>query len=179
MPRTSITAGYQDSLRAEYSSEVDLIFLTITHADMATPIRVVNDISLPGGRSIIYERDGVQWIGTYFTLTYLNDDDNTPRGRIEVLNASQDIGLAIDALQSAPSLKIEMMKLSDFTRGTAPDDHIFSATGVTPEITADGLRIENIEWNAAIVSADISAYDFTQELWGTKATITRFPGLGW
>lgn len=180
MPRTSISSDYRNSAEAPYSPEYDLIFVTLEHADLASPVMIVNDASLPGGRPIEYHRDADVFVGCGFRLTYLTDDDGFPKGRIEIPNidtAERDLATAIDSITTSPTVTIEVVAGSLFERQSPPDDHVWAASGVTPEITASGLRLENIQVDAMIISADIVSFNYGSEPWGIRATKGRFPGL--
>lgn len=180
MPRSSISTEYRNAVEHPDSEEYDLIFITITHADLSSPIRIVNDASMPGGRMIEYHRDETVFIGCGFRLTYLTDDESAPRGRIEIPNIDtpdRDLSAAIDAISTSPSLMVEVLRGSLFSRGSPPNDYIWSASGATPELVASSLILQNVQVDAMMISADIVSYDYGREPWGIRATKGRFPGL--
>ncbi len=178
MARSSVSTDYRNSVEDANADEVDLIFVTLAHDDLDATIRVVNDAATPNGRPIEYDRDGVRWIGLPFRMTLLSDDNRPPRGQVEIANADKEIGLAIDALGTSPTVTIEVMKGSDFQRvGATHVWELAGTAGATPELTASNLRMENIQVDAMIVTADLVSYDHTRETWGLRVTKGRFPDL--
>lgn len=173
--------AYLTELNSRRSAELQLVFVTITPVtgQSFTPIRVVNDGSQPGGRPIEFIIDGETWIGVPFQLQLLTDDDRPPRGKLGVLNVNQEIGLALDGLRASPRIKLDIWRSSDFTRRAAPDDHQFDVnSGQEPRLTADYLRLRNVEVDGLWAQADIVSWEVASEPYpGVRATQDRLPGL--
>lgn len=139
------------------TDDVWLVLLTIDHADLAAPIRVVNnteEITSRGDSFTAYPFDIV-----------LPDarDDAAPRAKIEIDNVSREIGQAIRTISSAPSVLIEII------RAAAPD---------TVELSWSQFTMRNIKWSAGKVSGDLMLEDFTVEPFPAGIfSPASFPGL--
>lgn len=173
--------SYLTELNSRRSAELQLVFITISPISPQnfTTIRVVNDGSAPGGRPIEFIRDGETWVGVPFQIKLLTDDDRPPRGSIGVLNVNQEIGLALDGLTSSPRVKIELFRSTDFQRRAAPDDHQFDLiSGRESKLTADYLRLRNIDVDGVWAQADLVSWEVASEPYpGVRATQNRLPGL--
>lgn len=106
MPR-SITASFRKAVEANFSGDVDLVFLTISHPSLSDDIRVVMD-----NRN--YSYNGHTYIGFPFDIQLLSDDEQPPKAQLAIQNVDSGIGEAIRTLVSPPRLKIELLSSADF-----------------------------------------------------------------
>lgn len=167
MPR-NITASFRKEAEAQFSAEADLVFLTITHDDIAEPIRVVMDT-----KDYIY--GGETFIGFPFDIQILSDDEQPPKAQLAIQNVDPRIGDTLIGLNSPPQIKIEILSTLDFDTTVDPRTEIGSATVV---YSADQLLLVNSKVDILTVSADIVGSDYLQRVWpGTRATQEKFPGL--
>ena len=153
MPR-AISTDFRDAVEASRSSEVIVIFATITHASLAEPVRVNSDV-------VDYEYNGDLYSGAAFALTLLTDDEQPPRAQVSIHNVAQALGRAVQALSSSPAILIEIMVKSDFDDS---DPRVAIGTPVV-EYSAPGLLLQNVKCDVLTMSADIVGYDLTTEPW--------------
>lgn len=167
MPR-SISSSYRQSIESQMSSDTDLLFLTIYHSTMDTPIRVVND-------NVNYSFQGYTWQWFPFKLSLMSDDESAPSAKLTINNVSSQIGQAIRRLTRAPRLRIELYASFEFDLTVTPRVPIGTPTA---QYIADFLFLTNITVNQAEVSANIVGWDYTQKVFpGVRASIDRTPGL--
>lgn len=114
----SITLGYRKHLESILTDEIDLCFLTITHAKLAEPIRVVWDTK-------DFSYGGNTFIGFPFEITILSDDENPPSARLAIQNIDPRITDVLRGLGAPLRIKIELLSSEEFftsptTRYAAP-----------------------------------------------------------
>jgi hypothetical protein len=167
MPRT-VSTTFRHSTQASFADDVDLIFATISHSELATPIRVVND-------TVDYSYNSFSWIGFPFDITILGDDESPPQAKIELQNVDQVIGQAVRDLSGAPRLKLELLSSADFNLDVRPRVPIGSPF---VQYIADRLYLSNVSVDVLTISAQIVGWDYLQRTWpGIRATQSRLPGL--
>lgn len=179
----ALSTGYRNEIEASSSGEVTLVFITVTHADLDTPVRLVsedeNGVSYNDGLIINYNKGGNLFLGCPFALELLTDDERPPRGRITMADPERRIGIGILPLVDSPRLKIEVVALSDYVEGTYDGNNARSPSGTpTVQYTADHLFLRNVSGDAMTVEAEIASYDMVGEPWTyIRATQDRLPGL--
>lgn len=169
MPR-QISVSYRESVEAQASGDVDLIFVTITNEDLVTPIRVVSD-------TVGYTYDGNSWTGMPFDIMLLTDDDSPPKAQLQIENVDQIIGHAAASIQTACRLRIQLLCSADFDLNVRPR---VALPAVTPavEYDASALFLINVRVDAMQISGDITGWDYLQRVWpGRRATKDALPGL--
>lgn len=155
-------------LEMQESGEALLMFLTISHASLATPIRVVSD-------GVDYTWQSVNWTGFPFRVGLLTDDETAPRCQIEVQNVDRQIGDALKGLTSPAALRLDLLAASEFDETATPR----TPRGTPPLLwSANHLRLVNVSVGALTVTGDVVSWDYTQDTWpARRATQDRFPGL--
>lgn len=169
MPR-SITSTFRRESEAEFSDEVDLCFLTITHGTLLDPIRVVWD-----NKDFIY--GGHTFIGFPFEIELLTDDESPPTARLSIQNVDQIIGETIRSLNSPPQIKIELLSSSDFDITVNPR---VANTSPEPNVVymADKMFLINVTVDVFQVSGEIQGWNYLQRVWpGKRARQEYLPGL--
>lgn len=175
MPRT-VPDSYRWSTESQFSEEVDLIFLTISHSSIATPIRIVGDTV-----NYFWRVDGdgnpLRWTGFTFDIALLSDDDSTPKAQLSVQNIDQQIGLAIANLRTSPRLEIQLLCSQDFDLNERPRIPKASAEP-TVLYAAHALWLVNVKVDDFQVTGDIQGWDYLQRAWpGPRATQDALPAL--
>lgn len=179
----AISTGLRAAIDATSSSEVVLVFLTITHDDLATPIRLVsedeNGVSYNSGAIINYNLGGYLHYGCPFSLALLTDDERLPRGQLTFVDPEREFGLAILSIVDSPRLKFELYKLSDWTVGSYDSNNARSPSGTPlPEYKADYLFLKNVSSDGILIQAEVASYDLVGEPWPKiRSTHERLPGL--
>lgn len=178
MPRT-LTAARRLDLDSPYSGDVELVFLTATHAQLANAIRVVNDAALPKGQPIEYQRGSYNWLGLPFNIILPTDtDQGPPRARIEIPNVDRKVGELFALIDDSPRITLEVIVASQFTRLNPPNEHVWYAAAPSVDYTADWLRLANVQVDAMMCAAEFVGPDLTTEPWpDLRATKGRLPGL--
>jgi len=136
----------QNSLEAILASQTDKVFLfllTIDHADLVAPIRVVNN-----SQDIV--SDGETFVRFPFRISLpVEREDSPARMKLEIDNVDRQI---VQAVRSAAGEAITATV--QVVRADAPDDILFEL----PD-----FDLKNVEYNSFSVTADLTLEDFTQE----------------
>lgn len=167
MPR-NVTASFRRSAEANFADEVDLIFLTISHPTLATPIRVVWD-------TVDYVKGSQTYTGFPFDISILSDDEQPPTAQLQIQNVDPRIGDTIQSLLTPPRLLIELAQSSDFNLAVTPRTEVGTATIV---YSADKLYLINVSVDVLNITGQIVGWDYQQRVWpAERATQANFPGL--
>lgn len=147
----------RQALNASATADAFLILLTLSHAEMAAPIRVSSDAVDTVSR-------GETFAAFPFALTLPDDIDNqSPEARLTIDNIDRQIVQALRNIVSAPDVLIEIV------RAATPD---------VIEARFQDFRLTNVTYDSQIVSGNLSIEDFTMEPYpaGTFSP-GYFPGL--
>lgn len=144
------------SIHAQETGEVWLVLLTISHASLPSPIRVVNNNEDITSRGNIYQ-------AFPFDIVLPGEDpDGITKAMLRFDNVERTAITAIRGLTSPPSVTIEVILAS------APD---------TVEISFEGLTVRNVTYDAVQIEGELHF----ESLWTEPITLTmtpsRFPGL--
>lgn len=147
----------RQALHAEGTEEAFLVLLTLSHADLAEPLRVTSDAVDTLSR-------GETFIAYPFELSLPDDDDSrVPRAKLAIDNVDRSIVLAVRSLSTAPVVLVEIVRASD------PD---------TVEARFADFRLANVLYDAHLVQGDLSIEDFTTEPFPAHVfSPSLFPGL--
>lgn len=139
------------------TTDVILVLLTISHSDLSSPIRVVNNTENITSR-------GNEFIGYPFDVILPdNRDDAPPRAQLTIDNVSREIAQAIRTISSRATIEIEVIRASD------PD---------TVEHDFPNFQLDNVTWNALTVSGELVLENLTQEPFPARNfTPADFPGV--
>ena len=152
-PYTSLV----QSAFAHATDEVWLILLTISHADLTNDIQVVHN-------PVAITSRGMSFVGFAFDLSLpIDSPDRAPVAELRIDNVSQEIAQAVRSISSAPTVKIEVVRAAD------PD---------VVELSLDGFRLRNVNWDAdsvrgALVLDDIATEPYPAGIFSPAG----FPGL--
>ena len=137
---TSLAA--RAALNAPETGEAFLILLTISHAQLALPIRVTSD-------SVVTESRGDSFAPFPFELSLPDDNDGrSPEARLVIDNIDRQIVRAVRLLPSAPLVLIEIV------RAAAPD---------TVEARFEDFRLTDVSYDSQAVEGNLTVEDFTAE----------------
>ena len=138
-------------------SDLPLVLLTIDHADINPPIRVVNnkvDITSNGD------------LYTAFPFEpFLPDsiEDAPPRAKLRIDNVSREIAEAIRLISTPANVTYSVVRQDDFD---------------TVEMTWPAMRLTNVHWDALTVTGDLEFEDLTREPYPAHTfSPAEFPGL--
>ena len=163
VPRPSVThtvASASAFIRSAFAQETDeiwLILLTISHPDLTDDIRVVHN-------PVAITSRGLNFIGFAFELSLpIDAPDRAPIAELRIDNVSREIAQAVRSISSAPTVTIEVI------RAAAPD---------VVELSLEGFRLQNVNWDAgsvrgALVLDDIATEPFPAGIFSPAG----FPGL--
>lgn len=149
-----------DATRADAwapESDQPLVLLTIDHADIDPPVRVVNNtVDITSG-------------GNLFTAFPFEIDlpsspeDAPPTARLRIDNVSREIGQAIRLISSPASVTMQVVRQDD------PD---------TIDAEFLGYRLSNVRYDALTVEGDLVREDLTREPYPFLTfSPAEFPGL--
>jgi hypothetical protein len=134
----TLPADLKAAALAVRTKEVVLAFVTISHADIATPIRIVNN-------SVAVTRGGLSLEGRNLSIDFPGDNyGNESPGRLTVDDVDLAIKAKIRALTSAPTVSIYIALAS------APD---------TAYANFGTYLWKPISWNNYAVTGDLRYYD--------------------
>lgn len=152
-----VSTTFTTSAFAQDATDVWLVLLTIDHASLSDPIRVVNNTQN-------ITSNGNSFVAFPFEITLPdNRDGAAPRAELSIDNVSREIGEAVRGMDSPASVKIEII------RADAPD---------TIEIEWPYFTLRNVIMNAQAVSGDLMFEDFVSEPYPAgKFVPSHFPGL--
>ena len=149
-----------DDLKTEAwapASDLPLILVVLEHADLAAPIRVVNNKTdiISGGETY-----------TAFPVDIVLPsalEDSPPRAQLRISNVSREIGQAIRSISTPPTVTLSVI------RQDAPD---------VVEITFVGMRLANAKWDALAVTGDLEFENLVREPYPAHSfSPAEYPGL--
>lgn len=168
MTRT-ITDAVRSDLQAPSSPHAILGFLTITHPNLVTAIRIVSD-------PYDFVVDGETFIGCPFDFQLLTDDDAAPTTQIRIQNVDRRIGEAIRTVTDRATLALEARSTADFDLSVVP--RVEAGSGGAPIYAFRHFDLIDVTVNAVEVTGTLMLRDYSQMPWPAKsATETRCPGL--
>ena len=155
MPRglspTAIASG-----NTQETSEVWLILVTISHASLASPIRVVNNNEDITSRGLLY-------LAFPFQIILPGEDpDSVSKAVLRFDNADRTAIAAIRGLDTAPSVSLEVIL------ARRPD---------IVEISFPGLMLRNATYDAFTIEGELYFEALVSEPITYSMTPSRFPGL--
>jgi len=150
------------------SSDALIAFVTITHPNLADPIRVVSDV-------VDYVKDGHTFTGVVFEFKVVSDNEQAPHAEIKVPNVDRRVSQALRSSRERAKIQLQVCNAADFDLTVFPRIEIGSSTSI----------YEFAEFELADVSADVSMLtgrvvlrDYAQEPWPRiTATSLRLPGM--
>ena len=123
-------------------SDLPLILLTISHTSLAQDIRVVNN-------KVAITSNGLEYLAFPCEIQLPDSkEDSQPSAKLSICNVSREIGLAIKAISTPPTLTITVVRQS------------------TPDIIEAqfaGMRLNNVRYDMLAVTADLEFEDLTRE----------------
>lgn len=166
MPYT-ISFTQRAAAHAEVSGEIEVVLLTITHPDLAAPIRLSSDptekLSLdPLGYGTI--SGGHQYDFVLMSAVLPDDIEGNPAAASFLFeNVDADMAAVLRSIGSPASINIKLVLAS------APD---------TIEIEYNELQAIKGSYDASQVTIDVSRASLSNEQWPAHSmTQRRFPGL--
>lgn len=152
----SLSATAVASMMDETTDEVWLPLVTISHSDLAAPIRVVANYENIVSR-------GNTFIAYPFDLELPGQADDSPgEARLRIDNVDKQIVEAIRTITGPPSVLIEVIMAS------APD---------TVEIAIGSMTLRDVSYDVAAVEGVLRFEDITVEPVGAIITPERFPAI--
>lgn len=153
----SLSTAARQAIFAQETDKALLMCLTIDHADLAAPIRVVND-----------GVDLVRSAGTFLAYPFRIDlpfdrDDELPRVVLSIDNVSREIAQTVRTLQSPPSVLLEAV-LSDLPN--------------TVEVSLPDFTLKSATYDRLTVEGELSFEDILNEPFpGGTFLPAAFPGM--
>ncbi|CAB4122650.1 Domain of unknown function DUF1833 [uncultured Caudovirales phage] len=144
------------SINSQQTDEVWLILLTITHADLPTPIRVVNNNENVTSRSNVFQAFPFE------IILPGQDPDSPPKAMIRMDNVDRTVVSLIRNISSAPTVLMEVILASQ------PD---------TVEISFGSLSLRAVTYDASTIEGELFFEALYNEPITLSMTPSRFPGL--
>lgn len=152
-----ISAAAKKALFAQETGEAFLILLTISHASLAHPIRVVNN-------HVDVTSNGSVYTGFPFEIDLPDDvPGQPPRVRLRIDNIERQIVDAVRSIVGPFSVQL------DVVMGSSPS---------TIEASFPSLSAVRVEYDALVVEADLAFEDVLNEPFpGDSFIPSQYPGL--
>lgn len=143
-------------------------FVTITHPNLADPIRVVSDI-------FDYVLGGNDFVGILFDIGALSDNDQAPYTELRFQNVDRRIGNALRRATGRAQIEAAAYSTADFDLSVEPRTEIGAAAKVYGFSRFD---LVDIEVNVSEITGRIMRRDYASEPYpGLRATADLAPGL--
>ena len=163
----NVSTGFMVSLHARESGVVAAVLLTITHADMAEPIRLSTD---PTERlstdPVVYGSisRGQHYAFVPIAVVLPDDgDDAAPAASLEIDNTDRELIAAVRSITDAAEVTLEIIDADD------PD---------VVEIAFPAMRIANVTYDRSIVRFGLAVDGLQAEPYpGASFLPSGFPGL--
>jgi hypothetical protein len=153
----TVSSRARKALFAQETDEVFLPLLTITHASLTTPIRVVHNPQNITSRGNLF-------VGYPFDMELPPaDPDQPPRLRLTIDNIDRDIVASLRTLSTPPGVTLEV---------------VLAATPDTVEAGPYVMTLTGVDYDALTITGDLAAEDVLAEPYpGDAFTPAKFPGL--
>ena len=153
----TLSAEARGMMFAEETGDGLLVLLTIDHAELAVPIRVVNN-------QVDVTSRGDLFTAFPFELTLpTNEPDRPPQAQLVIDNVSREIGQAIRTVTSSPTVLIEAVRINDFD---------------ALELAFPAMNLRNVRFDVAKVTGDLMSEDLQLEPYPAYTfSPAHFPGL--
>lgn len=141
---------------AQETGEVWLVLCTITHPELASPLRFVNDMQSLTSRGNVY-------LAFPFEVEFPEEDADSPgEARIVLDNIDRSIVKAIRSMFGPPEVTLEVVLAS------SPD---------TVEAEFPGMVLRDTKYDASRVTGTLRFEDIVSEPISIEMTPQRFPAL--
>ncbi len=152
----TLSATALTSMFAQQTDEVWLILLTITHASLAQPIRVVNN-------KANITSNGNLFVALAFEIEPPGEDPEAPlSSRLRIDNVDRVIVDSLRGISSAPEATIQI---------------ILASTPNTIEAEFEGMTVRDVKYDAGAITAELRFEQIMTEPITISITPTHFPGL--
>lgn len=136
----NFSAAARENLLATSADEPFLVLLEITHADLAVPVRVVNDTQN-------MTSNGIEYIGCPFNVT-LPDDvaGQMPQAQLEVDNIGRDLTQWLEYSRGGQGARCRIMQVMRSDPDAIEFDMTLDLTNmkITNETVSGSLGFENM-----------------------------------
>lgn len=164
----AIPGPVRDGLEAEAGPDALVAFLTLTHPNLAAPLRLVSDV-------VDYERGGLSWTGVLFGWRPLNDTEGVPASELVLPNVDRVVSRALDRVRQRAGVTLELCSTRDFSPSGNPRTELTSAAVV---YGFTGWELVGLDWDVSEARGRVILRDYAQEPFpGRSATEALLPGL--
>lgn len=152
----TMTPLYWDQVARHAKEEHMLFLLTLTHADLVEPVKVVND-------TVDHEALGASWNGWPMQFRFPGDSENGIRSELILQNVTREIGDTVRTLKGDINVQVDL---------------VYKAEPAVAVITLAGLRLRNVSLDVLSVKGELTTMGATATGWPAgRATPARTPGL--
>lgn len=164
----SIPPSTQADLERTSSPDALIWFLTITHENLADPIRIVSDV-------FDYLVNGDLFRGIVFDAVPLTDTDQAPTTELRVQNIDRRIGQALRDATGRAKVEAVARSTADFDLALEPREPLGTPATI---YSFSHYDLVDVEVNAAEITGRLMLADYSQEPFPSiRATADRCPGL--
>jgi hypothetical protein len=153
----SVSSTFKAAAFAPETDQIYLLLLVIDHADLAQPIRVVNNYA-----DVV--SNGDTYIGCPFEITLPPDNDESlSAAQLAIQNVDRQIVQAVREIDSAPDVTLSV---------------VLAASPNTIEAGPYAMTLRDVSYDALVVTGSLSVEDMMNEPYpGDFFTPGEFPGL--
>lgn len=153
----SVSSTFRAAAFAQETDQIYLLLLTIDHADLAAPIRVVNNYA-----DVVSSGD--TYTGMPFEITLPPDNDESlSSAQLSIQNVDRQIVQAVRDIDSAPTVTLSV---------------VLAASPNTIEAGPYEMTLRDVSYDALVVTGSLSVEDMMNEPYpGDFFTPGEFPGL--
>lgn len=172
MPRPDALAR-RDLLEDPAAPHALLAFLTIEHAALAGPIRVVSDVT-------DYQIDGALWQGVIFDARPVTDAEGLPEGRLRMEAVSRRLSEAVRKVTGRAQVAMEIRSSADFDLTVLPRVPLGPLPAPIYAFRRFELRDISCDPGGGTIEGRLAPVDYTAEPCPSiRATQAVTPGLFW
>ena len=165
---TTEALARREEIEAEASPDALLAFLTITHPNLITPIRVVSDVKP-------YVLDGDRYEGMPFDCQLVTDGEGQSQTELRIQNVDRRLSEAARAVTGRAKVTLELRSSADFDLTVEPR---VSLGSFAPLRGFRNFELRDLVWNQIELRGRLMLHDYTVEPYpGIRAIQSRFPGL--
>jgi hypothetical protein len=134
-----------------------LVLLTISHATLVDPIRVVNN-------TVDVVSNGDTYTAFPFKVKLPNDRaDDAPAATLQIDNVSRELQVLVRSITTPPTVQIDVVRMDDFD---------------TIEMSLPPFKLRNVEWDITTMFGDLKIDNIASEPFPQRSfTPSEYPAI--
>lgn len=153
-----------------------LPFITLMHAQLSVPVRVVGDVTKldPATKAYIPYRgpDGKDYQCFMFRIALIPERDTPAQTTIELQNVDREIGLILKPLTDPITVSIAIYSSGDFAINAA-GTRMDPVGTPTRRYWCPIASLRDVEWDMDNMQGNLRPFDFSLEMWPKKLLVPQ------